>query len=120
MEKKNELLKVKYIAIDDPEEIRAMEREESGWMEATVESQGLVLCTAPITGTVYRIRSYGGLIDEYYPKAVVIRLLASKKGRLFFNSEGVMRAVIDLPDEEFEELLGLIAMDTYEISGVGD
>ena len=120
MEKKNELLKVKFIAVDDPEEIRAMEQGEGGWKEATVESQGLVPCTAPITGTVYRICSYGGLIDKYYPKAVVIRILGSKKGRLFFNTEGMMRAVIDLPDEEFEELLGLIAMDTYEISGVGD
>lgn len=114
------LLNVKYIAINDPKEIQAMEQGENGWREVTLESGGLVPCTAPITGTVYRIRSFGGLIDEYYPKSVIIRTLGSKKGRLFFDAEGVMRMVVDLPQEEFEILVNLIAQDACELAGISD
>ena len=110
------LLDVAYLVVDDPAEIKAMERGENGWKEASVESRGLVRCTAPINGTVYRIRTYGGLLDSYYSEAAVTRLLGSKKGRVFLDAEGKLRVVINLSKKDFEQVITIIAMDTYELS----
>ena len=114
----SKLMNVDYVPVDDIHEIKAMERGENGWREASVNKEGLVRCTSPIRGTVYRVRLFGGPIDEYYPKAMVIHLLASRKGRVFANAEGVLRVVIDLPKADFETLLVRIMMDAYEMAGI--
>lgn len=112
------LMNVDYIPVEDVQEIKAIERGENGWREASVEKGGLVRCTSPIKGTVYRVRHFGGPIDAYYPKAMVMRLLGNKKGRVFANAEGVLRVVIDLPKKDFETLLALIMMDAYKLAGI--
>jgi hypothetical protein len=60
---------------------------------------------------------FGSPLDVYYPKAMVIRLLASKKGRVFANAEGVLRVALDIPKVELDCLLTQIMIDAYEMAG---
>ena len=73
------LMNVDYVPVEDIQVLRAIEHSENGWREVSVEKHGLVRCTFPIRGTVYRVRLFGSQLDEYYPKAMVTRLLGSKK-----------------------------------------
>ena len=111
------LMNVDYVPVEDVQELEAIERGENGWLECSVEKHGLVRCTSPIRGTVYRVRQFGSPLDAYFPKAMVIRLLASKKGRVFANEEGVLRVALDLPKAELDCLLTQIMMDTYKMAG---
>ena len=114
----SDLMNVDYVPVEDIQEIKAIERGENGWREASVEREGLVRCTSPIRGTVYRVRHFGCPLDEYYSKAMVIHFLASKKGRVFANAEGVLRVAVNLPKKEFETLLVQVMMDAYEMAGI--
>lgn len=111
------MMNVEYVPVDDIQELEAIERGENGWLECSVEKHGLVRCTSPIRGTVYRVQQFGSPLDAYFPKAMVIRLLASKKGRVFANAEGVLRVALDLPKAELDCLLTQIMMDAYEMAG---
>ena len=110
-------MNVDYVPVVDIHEIRAIENGEDGWRECSVEKQGLVRCTSPIKGTVYRVKRFGCPLDDYYCKAMVMRLLGSKCGRVFANSEGILRVAIDLPEKAFEFVLMLIMKDAYEMAG---
>ena len=111
------LMNVDYVPVEDIQELKALERGENGWREVSVEKHGLVRCTSPIRGTVYRVRLFGSQLDDYYPKAMVTRLLGSKKGRVFANTEGKLRVALDLPKTELDCLLIQIMMDTYKMAG---
>lgn len=113
----NNLLNIDYIPVEDPYEIRAMERGENGWMEASVAARGLVPCTSRIKGTVYRIRLYGSQLDKEYPMTLVRHLLGGKTGRVFMDAEGKIRIVINLTKKQFEALLAIVAMDAYKRAG---
>ena len=117
IESTSTLINVDYVPVDDVKEIKALERGENGWREASVEKGGLVRCTSPIRGTVYRVLRFGSTLDEYYVDAMVRWILGSKKGRVFANAEGVLRVVFDLPKEDLEALLVRIMIDTYEQAG---
>lgn len=110
------LMNVEYVPVEDVQELEAIERGD-GWVEGSVEKHGLVRCTSPIKGTVYRVRVFGSPLDVYYPKAMVTRLLASKKGRVFANAEGALRIALDLPKVELDRLLTQIMVDAYEMAG---
>lgn len=113
----NNLLNIDYIPVEDPYEIRAMERGENGWMEASVAARGLVPCTSRIKGTVYRIHLHGGQLDKEYSMTLVKHLLGGKTGRVFLNVEGQIRIVSDLTKKQFEALIAIAAMDTYKRAG---
>ena len=113
----SDLMNVDYVPVDDIKELQAMENGENGWREVSVEKHGLVRCTSPIRGTVYRALLFGCPLDQYYPKAMVTRLLATKKGRVFANAEGVIRVVLALPKADLDYLLAQIMMDAYEMAG---
>lgn len=113
----SDLMNVDYVPVDDAKELRAIERGEHGWREVSVEKRGLVRCTSPIRGTVYRVVRFDSPLDEYYVDTMVRWILGSKKGRVFANAEGVLRVVFDLPKEDLEALLVRIMIDTYEQAG---
>ena len=112
------MLNVDYVPVTDTKEIKAMERGENNWMEVSVASQGLVHCVTPIKGTVYRVKAFGSPLDEYVPKALLLRTLGSKKGRIFYGKEGVLRVVFDLPRKELEDLLQRITLEAYKLAGL--
>lgn len=113
----NNLLDIDYIPVEDPYEIRAMERGENGWMEVSIAARGIVPCTSRIKGTVYRIRMYGSQLDEHYPSALIKRLLGNKAGRVFVDAEGKLRIVVTVTRKQFEALLLFVAMDAYKSAG---
>ena len=113
----SDLMNVDYVPVDDVQEIRELECGENGWREVSVEKRGLVRCTSPIRGVVYRVCHFGCPLDEYYVDAMVRWILGSKKGRVFANAEGVLRVVFDLPKADLEALLVRIMMDAYEQAG---
>jgi hypothetical protein len=111
------MLNVDYVPVTDIKEIKAMERGENDWREATLASRGLVHCVAPIKGTVYKIRQSDSPLGEHLPKALLIHTLGHKKGRIFYGKDGVLRVVFDLPREELECLLKRITWEAYKLAG---
>jgi hypothetical protein len=111
------LMNVEFIPVEDIQELQAIRNGGNGWKEVSVEKLGLERCVSPIRGTVYRVRVFGSPLDEHYTKAMVMRLLGSKKGRVFANAEGVLRVVLDLPKQDVKALLSRIMLDTYKMAG---
>ena len=112
----NNLLNARFYYIDIPGAIQAIERGDNGWLETTID-KGLVPCTSPIKGAVYQVEHQGGPLAKYLGYAVVIRLLPTKAGRVFVDTEGRMMISTELSQEEFEDIAEQIANDVLDMAG---
>lgn len=112
----NNLLNARFCYIDIPDVVQAIERGDNGWLETTIE-KGLVPCTSPIKGALYQVRHHGGPLAKYLGYAVVIRLLPTKAGRVFVDTEGRMMISTELSQEAFEHVAEEIANDVLDMAG---